>query len=265
MAFRQLDLQGLTPATSAITPSLLEPLKDAASHGRDLLPVVNTIVRSLGFDTLMYGLSTALRPGQDSLMFFFTNAAPDWVKRYDREAYVEVDPRIEQGAASTLPHLWDQATERGKSERVDAFLRDAACFGICSGVSFLLPDTHRASVIMCLNSQVPIVDDQRRSTLVSNFGTMLIFGYYFHELFMRRVVDTGMPSHLEGAPLTARERQCLTMAANGLTTEDIAERLGIKPRTAQFHFDSIRTKLAVATRHEAIAFAVQKQMIKLSR
>jgi len=50
-----------------------------------------------------------------------------------------------------------------------------------------------------------------------------------------------------------------------LTTEDIAERLGIKPRTAQFHFDSIRTKLAVATRHEAIALAVQKQMIKLSR
>jgi len=197
-------------------------------------------------------------------MFFFTNAAPQWIRHYDQEAYIEVDPRIDHAAACTLPHIWDQSTERGKSERVDAFLRDAANYGIRSGVSFLLPDTQRASVIMCLNSELPIIDDRRRAMLMNNFGAMLTFGYYFHELFMRRVVDAGTPSHLEGAPLTARERECLTMAANGLTTEDIAERLGIKPRTAQFHFDSIRTKLAVATRHEAIARAVQRQIIKLS-
>ena len=153
MAFQQLDLQGLRPAENRTTPSLLAPLKDAAEQGRDLLPVVCSIVRSLGFDSLMYGLSTALRPGQDSLMFFFTNAPLAWAKRYDQEAYIEVDPRIEHGAASTLPHIWDQSTARGKSERVDAFLRDAATFGICSGVSFLLPDTQRASVIMCLNSE----------------------------------------------------------------------------------------------------------------
>jgi DNA-binding CsgD family transcriptional regulator len=211
----------------------------------------------------MYGLSTALRPGQDSLVFFFTNAPLNWVRCYDREAYIEVDPRIEYGVASTLPHIWDQSTEGDKSPRVDAFLRDAASFGICSGVSFLLPDTQRASVIMCLNSKLRVVDDERRAMLVSNFGTMLTFGYYFHELFMRHVVDAGMPSRLEGAPLTARERECLTMAARGLTTDDIAERLGIKPRTAQFHFDSIRTKLAVATRHEAIARAVHARLIVL--
>ncbi len=72
-----------------------------------------------------------------------------------------------------------------------------------------------------------------------------------------------MPSRFEGAPLSPRERQCLTYAARGLTTEEIAEKLGIKPRTAQFHFDSIRTKLAVASRQEAVARAMQRQMIDL--
>ncbi|HTP46039.1 MAG TPA: LuxR family transcriptional regulator [Casimicrobiaceae bacterium] len=264
MAFHSLELRGLRVPDTGTTPSLLAPLKEAAEQGRDLRPVVDAIVNSLGFDSVMYGLSTALRPGQDSLVFFFTNASLEWVRRYDQEAYIEVDPRIEHGVASTLPHMWDQSTDHGKSSRVDAFLRDAAGFGICSGVSFILPDTQRASVILCLNSNLRRIDDERRAMLVSNYGTMLMFGYYFHELFMRHVVDAGMPSHLQGAPLTARERQCLTMAACGLTTDDIAERLGIRPRTAQFHFDSIRTKLAVATRHEAIARAVQTRLITLS-
>ena len=119
--------------------------------------------------------------------------------------------------------------------------------------------------MLSLNSSLPFADEQRRSRLVANLGTMFSFGRYFHELFMRKVVDAGMPSPLEGAPLSAREKQCLTLAANGLTTDDIAERLGIKPRTAQFHFDSIRTKLAAATRNEAIARAVNKRLSKFNR
>ncbi|HTS21367.1 MAG TPA: LuxR C-terminal-related transcriptional regulator, partial [Casimicrobiaceae bacterium] len=121
------------------------------------------------------------------------------------------------------------------------------------------------SVMLALNSSIPIVDGQRRQTQIANFGTMLTFGRYFHELFMRKVVDAGVPSPLEGAPLSPREKECLTLAANGLTTEDIAQRLGIKPRTAQFHFDSIRTKLAVATRNEAIARAVNQRLIRVTR
>jgi DNA-binding CsgD family transcriptional regulator len=263
MAFHQIDSRSVRVAGSRATPVLLAPLKDAAEQGRDLAPVVGTIVASLGFDSFMYGLSTEVRPGQDSLVFFFTNAPLGWIKCYNEKAYIEIDPRIEEGAACTLPYLWDQSTAKGKSERIDAFLQDAAGFGIRSGVSFILPDTRHSSVIMCLNCGVAVIDEERRAELTSNFGTMLTFGYYFHELFMRQVVDAGMPSRLEGAPLTGRERECLRMAANGLTTEDVAQRLGIKARTAQFHFDSIRTKLAVATRHEAIARAVQKHLIDL--
>ena len=80
---------------------------------------------------------------------------------------------------------------------------------------------------------------------------------------MRQIVRTNTPLRIAGAPLSLRERQCLSFAAKGLTTEDIAEKLGIKPRTAQFHFDSIRTKLAVATRQEAVAHAVQQHLIEV--
>ena len=75
---------------------------------------------------------------------------------------------------------------------------------------------------------------------------------------------TDTPLRIAGAPLSLRERQCLTLTARGLTTEEIAERLGIKAQTAQFHFDSIRTKLAVATRQEAVARAMHERQIDVS-
>jgi DNA-binding CsgD family transcriptional regulator len=264
VGFHELDIRAAHVVEAPPAPAVISPLVEAAMHGGDLVAAVTTSVRSLGFDTLMYGLSTVFRPGQDSYVYFFTTAPQEWVKHYYRAAYIEIDPRIEAAMGSTLPYIWDQSTERGKSERLDRFIDDAASYGICSGVAFILPDSNRASVLLCLNSSLPIVDEERRAALVSNFGTMFTFGRYFHELFMRKVVDAGMPSALEGTPLTARERECLTLAANGLTTEDIAERLRVKPRTAQFHFDSIRTKMAVATRHEAIARAVHQRLIRIN-
>lgn len=264
MTFHELNLSTARVANPGQAPPVIAPLVDAATHGGDLAAAVTTIVKSLGFDTFMYAMSTVFRPGLDSLVYFFTTAPHQWVQVYDQAAYMEIDPRIDAAFRSTLPHIWDHSTERGKSARVDDFLDNAARYCICSGVSFLLPDSNRAAVLLCLNSAQKLVDERRRAVLIDNFGAMLTFGYYFHELFMRRVVDAGMPSQLEGAPLTARERECLAMAARGLTTDDIAERLGIKPRTAQFHFDSIRTKLSVATRHEAIARAVDQGLIRLA-
>lgn len=263
MAHNQLDIKAAQVSIDPSVPAVIAPLVAAAAHGSDLASAVTTIVQSLGFDTFMYGLTTVFRPSQDNLVYSYTTASQDWVRLYHQAAYIEVDPRIEAAVTCTLPYIWDQSTERGKSPGVDKFLDAAAEHGICSGVSFLLPDSNRASVILCLNSSLPVVNEKRRATLVANFGMMLTFGYYFHELFMRQVIDSGTPSRLEGAPLSARERECLTYAANGLTTEDIAERLGIKPGTVQFHFDAIRTKLAVATRHEAIAHAVHQRLIKV--
>ena len=263
--FHWLDLDGVTVADAGSAPAIIAPLVEAAEGGRDLAPVVGAIVKSLGFDTFMYGLSIASRPGQDSLMYTFTNAPREWVIRWDQAAYVEIDPRIQHAVDSTLPFIWDKATSRGKSQRVDKFLDDARHYGICSGVSFVLPDRNQASVIMCFNSSVEIVDIPRRGMIDRNLGSMLTFGYYFHELFMRQVVRRGVASHFQGAPLSARERECLLHAANGLTTDEIAARLGIKPRTAQFHFDSIRTKLAVATRQEAVARGLQQRLIDIDR
>jgi LuxR family transcriptional activator of conjugal transfer of Ti plasmids len=261
MTVHQLNLNGARISNVNSTPSIIAPMMEAAEEGQDLVAAVDRIVRSLGFNIFMYGASMALRPGNDSLLYGFTTAPREWSLRWDEAAYIEVDPRIQRGFESSLPFFWDQTTERGKSVREDQFLDDAAQFGIRSGVSFLLPDSDHASVIICFSSEIANIDAARRTKMESVLGDLFTFGYYFHELFMRQVLLNHRPSFIQGACLSLRERQCLTLAARGLTTEDIAYRLGIKPRTAQFHFDSIRTKLGVMTRQEAVAHAMRRHLI----
>jgi DNA-binding CsgD family transcriptional regulator len=88
-----------------------------------------------------------------------------------------------------------------------------------------------------------------------------MFQRYFHELFVSGVLNELIPLFLEGGKLSARERECLTMAARGLTGEDIALKLSISPRTVQNHFDSIRSKLGAANRQEAVFRAMQRGYI----
>jgi DNA-binding CsgD family transcriptional regulator len=244
-------------------PPILDPLVKAAENGQDLVPVIQSITHSFGFDTFMYGVCTSPRPDHESRMYVFTTAPLEWVARYDQLAYIEVDPRVLLLWDSTLPLVWDQRTVRGGGAKSEAFLDDALKFGIASGVCVPLGDEANTRVIMALNSTVREVDEPRRLAITRNLGDIVVFAHYFHELFMKSVVRLGIQSRFTGRPLSNRERECLTMAARGLTTEDIGYKLGICTRTVQFHFDSIRSKLAVANRQEAVARAIRDGQISL--
>ena len=55
--------------------------------------------------------------------------------------------------------------------------------------------------------------------------------------------------------LTPREREVLTLLADGRTNRQIAETLFISPKTASVHVSNILAKLGVANRGEAAAVA----------
>ena len=55
--------------------------------------------------------------------------------------------------------------------------------------------------------------------------------------------------------LTAREREVLVLVADGRTNEQIAVELFMSPKTASVHVSRIISKLGVANRTEAAAYA----------
>lgn len=66
-----------------------------------------------------------------------------------------------------------------------------------------------------------------------------------------------------GAPLTPRERQVLTLLADGLGNKTIAARLGISDHTVKAHVAAVFEKLGVSTRAEAAAVGLRRGFIAL--
>jgi DNA-binding NarL/FixJ family response regulator len=63
--------------------------------------------------------------------------------------------------------------------------------------------------------------------------------------------------------LTEREREVLTLLAQGRTNKEIAASLVITERTVKFHVSSILAKLGVGNRTEAVTLAAQQGLVKL--
>jgi PAS domain S-box-containing protein len=65
------------------------------------------------------------------------------------------------------------------------------------------------------------------------------------------------------ATLTPREREVLQALADGLATQQIAERLQITIRTEQNHIASIMAKLGVHSRLQALVFALRRGIVEI--
>jgi two-component system response regulator NreC len=63
--------------------------------------------------------------------------------------------------------------------------------------------------------------------------------------------------------LTEREREVLTLIADGLTSSAIGERLFLSPHTVQTHRDHIMTKLDLHSRVDLTKYAIRKGLIQL--
>ena len=61
--------------------------------------------------------------------------------------------------------------------------------------------------------------------------------------------------------LSRREVDVLQLAARGLTTRQIADRLVISPKTADHHIQHIYTKIGVSTRAAAALWAMQNDYV----
>jgi DNA-binding NarL/FixJ family response regulator len=61
--------------------------------------------------------------------------------------------------------------------------------------------------------------------------------------------------------LTAREREVLQLAAQGLSNAEIGERLAISPRTAETHRANLLRKLGLQTQTDLVRFAMGRGLI----
>jgi DNA-binding CsgD family transcriptional regulator len=87
-----------------------------------------------------------------------------------------------------------------------------------------------------------------------------IAGHIEMETTPSAVAPTSDPSR-QLASLSAREREVLAALADGLTNQELAERLFISERTANRHLSNIFTKLGVRNRTAAARVAIQAGLV----
>ncbi|HSQ25793.1 MAG TPA: response regulator transcription factor [Anaerolineales bacterium] len=73
---------------------------------------------------------------------------------------------------------------------------------------------------------------------------------------------TRMPAENIGFDLTEREKEVLALMVEGLNNNQIAKRLVISVSTAKFHVSSVLSKLRASSRTEAVALALQNNLVK---
>jgi DNA-binding NarL/FixJ family response regulator len=72
------------------------------------------------------------------------------------------------------------------------------------------------------------------------------------------LADSLGPAIETSHPLSPRELEVLTLASEGLTNKEIAYRLGLSPRTIQFHMNAIFNKLGATSRTHAVSLALKQ-------
>lgn len=75
------------------------------------------------------------------------------------------------------------------------------------------------------------------------------------------IAATRLPAEKVGFDLTEREREVLSLMIEGLNNTQIAARLVVSVSTAKFHVSSVLSKLGAASRTEAVAIALQNNLV----
>jgi two-component system response regulator NreC len=77
--------------------------------------------------------------------------------------------------------------------------------------------------------------------------------------YMGRAAETGAKEALDG--LTEREQEVLKLIADGLTNQEIADKLTISVKTVERHRANIMSKLNLHSRTELVKYAIRKGLI----
>ena len=101
--------------------------------------------------------------------------------------------------------------------------------------------------------------DAGRTLLVRNLGVVGL-GEQMLLLQLRSAGTAAVASRISDAALTPRETEVLSWIAKGKTNRDVADILGMSPRTVNKHLEHVFEKLGVETRAAAAALA-SREMI----
>ena len=210
--------------------------------------------RRLGFDSFIYALRVPTN-FSNAQVILLDGYPQGWVQRYFDEAYYDSDPVMAWCVKSIVPVLWsDLVLAPGSKE--EKMMQEAAAYGLRDGVTMPVHSPQGELGILSLSIDAP--PEHARHTAQAAIPYVQLLASHLHQA-VRRI--NGLMAD-EGPNLTVRERECLSWAADGKASNEIAQLLGISESTVNFHLNNAMRKLNVVTRQQGIAKAALHRLIQ---
>lgn len=186
---------------------------------------------------------------------YLTSFPKEWVNHYMREKMYEYDPLLKAGMKTSYATDWrnlaNVGNHSGKGMRV---LNDAFEFGVKSGVGLAAHSLDGSVQVISLASRKEIEHSTSDLSEITAEGIRVA-----HEYARVRQAAKVPDDKL----LSVREESCLTWAALGKSSADIAQILGISTNTVDFHIKRSMVKLESNSRVLAIVRALRMGLITL--
>lgn len=229
----------------------LESLQRRAANARsfdDVVDACRALCRLVDFPYFCFGLRLPTSFVDPELMLAENFPAP-FRACYSAMDGLNVDPVLLCCHERTAPVFWRDAFVATCSGTPSAaYVAAVRDMGLRAGVSCGCRGARGEFSVLSVASGRDDAATEERLRAVAPL--VHVAGSYLHDAATRLKRAAG------SAPLTPRERECLTWSAEGHTARETAQRLRIAERTVIFHLRNVNAKLGVSSRQQAVARAV---------
>lgn len=203
------------------------------------------IITAYGYDRMTYTLLTDSHSlnlkRQHGLV---TNYPAEWMDYYIKNNYMAIDPVVIAAQQASAPFFWEDLKSR--TDLPDGSLRildEAAEVGVRDGIcaSFAGRGGELTGVGLARSQGTGQADKD-----YALMADLFLLSAFFHEKLIGFLSSKAIP------PITAKERDILSWAAEGKTDEEIALLLRLSVHTVRWHWKNIFEKLGVRGRVNCI-------------
>ena len=184
--------------------------------------------------------------------FFAYHKVPQgWEENYFKKGYITIDPQALQALRHTRPFYWSEL-DVDLTEAQLAMKADAASYGLVEGL--VIPVHSRPGIAGALSFGADV--DFRLTTL--QHVCFEVLGRFTYE----HIEDLlGAPKDIAQQALTERERDVVSLIAQGKTNWEIGAILEISEYSVRDHLKSVSKRLGTSNRTQTIVKSVQLGLI----
>jgi DNA-binding CsgD family transcriptional regulator len=183
-----------------------------------------------------------------------------WVQHFSDKRFHCIDPVLKHAERHQAPFFWDTAfTSQPITEAQKKILAEAATVGLVHGYTVpinasWIPGSLRASCSVIPESNI---------AEPASYLTVQVMALYLYACVSSAQTARIVRIPATSTELTKRERQCLTLAAQGKDDWAIGRVLSLSQHTVHSHIERIKQRYRVSTRVQAVVEGVMTGQISL--